>query len=133
MKQSFYSILSKAIATLILCLLTVAKAKADVSISSANFPDATFRNYVSANFDLDGNGQLSDEEIGKVKRMDVQQMGIKSLKGIEYFTAMTVLNCYGNEMTELDLSKNTKLRAADIVLSPQQADKFRCLKMSGPK
>ena len=38
-------------------------AWADVAVTALNFPDNTFRNYVSENFDTDSNGLLSDEEI----------------------------------------------------------------------
>ena len=34
---------------------------------------------------------------------------VKSLKGIEYFTALKTLFCYGNQIEELDLSRNTEL------------------------
>ena len=32
------------------------------------------------------------------------------MKGIEYFTALEYLYCYDNELTELDLRRNTKLK-----------------------
>ena len=41
--------------------------------------------------------------------MDVSEKDIKSLKGIEYFTALDSLDCSVNELTTLDVSKNTAL------------------------
>lgn len=38
-----------------------------------------------------------------------KSQGKDNLKGIEYFTALKELNCCFNRITELDLSKNTKL------------------------
>lgn len=35
---------------------------------------------------------------------------LTSLKGIEFFTELTKLSCWGNHITELDLSHNTKLK-----------------------
>ena len=35
---------------------------------------------------------------------------VKSLKGIEYLTEMTIFNCNYNKITKLDVSKNTKLQ-----------------------
>ncbi len=32
-----------------------------------------------------------------------------SLRGIEYFESLVILECYGNQLTALDLSKNTML------------------------
>lgn len=60
-------------------------------------------------FDSDGDGKLSDEEIEGVTYMYVYSNGISSLKEIEYFTALTELSCGSNQLTELDVSKNTAL------------------------
>ena len=73
------------------------------------FPDENFRNYVSSNFDKDGNGSLSQSELDAVTIIDCPYKRIESLKGVEYFTSVTFINCYGNKLTELDVSKNTAL------------------------
>lgn len=81
-----------------------------VKIDEKNFPDDIFREYVSEEFDLDGNGELSKNEIAKAERIHVRNNVIKSLKGIEYFTELTTLNCEHNyDIGSIDLSKNTKL------------------------
>lgn len=79
-------------------------------INEANFPDANFRSYISSAIDVNGDGWLSREEMMVVGRIDVHNSEIKSLKGIENFTELNWLTCYKNELTELDLSKNTKLQ-----------------------
>ncbi|MBQ8567643.1 MAG: fibronectin type III domain-containing protein, partial [Oscillospiraceae bacterium] len=81
----------------------------DININSTNFPDSTFRSYVSSNFDTDGNGYLSESERNAVTSINVSEKGISSLKGVEYFTKITYLNCSGNNLTTLDVSKNTVL------------------------
>ena len=66
-------------------------------------------------FDTDGDGVLSLEEAQAVTEINVdkwyQVVGtpIVSLAGIEYFTSLTYLTCYGNALTEIDVSKNTEL------------------------
>jgi len=50
--------------------------------------------------ELDISGEENDWEEGK---------GLTSLKGIEYFTSLTMLECYWNQLTSLDLSRNTAL------------------------
>ena len=65
-------------------------------INATNFPDSTFRNYVSSNFDMDGDGVLSAAEIADATNISVNSMGISSLKGIEYFTAVVELHCWDN-------------------------------------
>ena len=84
----------------------------DVAVINAeNFPDEQFRGYVSGNFDTDRNGILDSDEAAEVVRLDLDFYGahITSLKGIEYFTALTWLDAHGQELTELDLSRNTAL------------------------
>lgn len=81
-----------------------------ISINEATFPDANFRSYVSSTIDLNADGQLSPDEIAVVGRIDVPKLEIKSLKGIEFFTELNRLGCWHNELTALDLSKNTKLQ-----------------------
>ena len=92
-----------------------AQSASGVSISAENFPDKAFRNYVS-NFD-DGDGILSDTEISAVTAIKVNRKGIKSLKGIEYFTALTKLDCHENQITSLDLSSCTRLAYLDCCLN----------------
>ena len=72
------------------------------------FPDAAFRKYLlSQSYGMDG--VITNEEIATVTRIDVPRSKIKSLKGIEYFTALEMLDCGSNQLTDLDLSKNTSL------------------------
>ena len=80
-----------------------------VAVDTFNFPDKNFRDVVKT-FDTDDNNILSDTEIATVKEIECKRMGITSLKGIEYFTALEYLYCHDNELTELDLRRNTKLK-----------------------
>ena len=101
-------------AALLAALLPAAAQAEGVTIDETNFPDAAFREYVERVCDSDGNKVLSAEEIGKVESMMLVAgwttvSKITSLKGIEYFTALTKLYCYNNALTALDVSKNTAL------------------------
>ena len=79
-----------------------------IAIDKANFPDDNFREYL-LNQDYGQDGVLTETEIMFIDVMDVYDMDISSLQGIEYFTALTVLDCDDNELTTLDISKNTAL------------------------
>lgn len=98
-----------------MCLLAMLVAFAgpgwaNVEINETNFPDANFREYVSENFDtINKDGKLDDEEIAGATYIDVKSRDISSLKGIEHLIALTRLFCNANHLTELDVSKNTKL------------------------
>ncbi|MBR3434969.1 MAG: hypothetical protein IKG88_03665, partial [Bacteroidales bacterium] len=81
-----------------------------IAIDATNFPDENFRTYVSSNFDTDKDTYLSDDEIAAVTKIAVSGRNITDLKGIEYFTALTDLYCFNNQLTSLDVSKNTALR-----------------------
>ena len=79
-----------------------------VEINEENFPDENFRNWVLSQ-EYGKDGVLTDEEIAIIKIINVYGKGIKSLKGIEYLTAVSDLECVNNQLTELDVSKNTAL------------------------
>ena len=81
---------------------------AGIPINSTTFPDENFRNWVLAqNYGQDY--VLTESEIVGVTEIDVPEKNIASLKGIEYFTALRELNCNSNNLTSLDMSKNTVL------------------------
>lgn len=82
----------------------------DIEINTTNFPDENFRNWLFSQ-DYGKDGLLTEEEIASVTEINVSERGIQSLKGIEYFTALQGLSCASNQLTELDLSKNTALTA----------------------
>ena len=81
-----------------------------IAIDATNFPDEKFREYVSTYCDKDKDTYLSDEEIAAVTKINVNIKSISDLKGIEYFTALTQLECYRNQLTSLNVSKNTALK-----------------------
>jgi hypothetical protein len=79
-----------------------------VEINEKNFPDINFRNNISG-YDLNGDGRLSKMEISRVTRISLNERNIDKLDGIQYFTSLRNLECSRNNLTALDLSKNTKL------------------------
>ena len=92
------------------CSITVRDA---VKINTTHFPDVAFRDYVSNNLDTNGDGYLNNEEIAAVKTINVNNQDIYDLKGIEFFTALTTLNCRFTKMTAIDVSQNTALTDLD--------------------
>ncbi|MBO4677416.1 MAG: leucine-rich repeat domain-containing protein [Oscillospiraceae bacterium] len=85
-------------------------AEGGVEINAANFPDSTFRTYVSTNCDADGNGSLSATEIAAVTGIYANCIDLHDLTGVEYFTALEELYCGENYLTTLDVSHNTALK-----------------------
>ena len=87
---------------------------APVEINETNFTDETFRNYVSSNFDLSHNGKLEYKELISAAKINVNKMNIQSMKGVEYFTDLEQLRCKNNQISSINLSKNTLLNKLDI-------------------
>lgn len=85
------------------------KTTGTVKINKKHFPDAAFRAFVKKEFDKNKDGELSKAEIAKVKEMYPEYANIKSFKGLEYFTNLTLLSCSGNLNKTLDVSRNKKL------------------------
>ena len=109
---------------LLLCLLPAAAptvaAAGDVAINETNFPDANFRSFVKQ-YDNNSDGVLSQDEIVDITEINCDHNNIYdediiiTLKGIEFFSALTNLSCSGNQLTELDVSKNTALISLNCI------------------
>ena len=83
------------------------KTKEEIAINEENFPDKNFRSWLlSQSYGSDG--VLTEEEIAGVSKISVYN-DIHSLKGIEYFTALTHLDCSLNQLTSIDVSENIAL------------------------
>lgn len=80
-----------------------------IPIDSTHFPDDHFIAYVELRCDKDGDGTLSQAELDGVTELYVAYANIKDLTGIELFPYLEKLDCKNNNLTRLDVSKNTKL------------------------
>ena len=94
--------------TAMLCLFISIAAMADVAIDENNFPDVNFRAFVRG-YDSDKSGALSTSEFASITKINCSNKNISDLTGIEYFTSLQELLCHNNNLTSLNISKNTKL------------------------
>ena len=102
--------------------LLVPDPNESVFINPQNFPDENFRAFVRK-YDLDENGMLSETELS-IESMDCAGQNIGSLKGIEYFTKIYLLDCSDNVLETLNMSgmkdlmllwcSNNKLISLDV-------------------
>ena len=83
-----------------------------IFISEEYFEDDAFRAFLSQQYGTQYiNGHdvkddlLTPNEIASITELDVSGKGISSLDGIEHFTALSILDCTNNNLTELDLTK----------------------------
>ena len=80
-----------------------------IPIDSTHFPDDNFIAYVELDCDKDHDGTLSQDELNGVTELIIDHAYIKDLTGIELFPNLEKLDCKTNNLTRLDVSKNTKL------------------------
>ena len=88
------------------------EVETEIEIDGIHFPDAALREQVKR-YDTDRNGRLSEKEAESAVEIDVRGKGVKTLKGIEHLTGLEFLECSGNELTELDVSRNARLTVLD--------------------
>ncbi len=82
-------------------------------IQEVDIEDERFKSYVKENLDVNDDGIFSLDEAANLNSIDISALGITSLKGIENFTALEILNCSDNELTEIDLSSLKLLKNLD--------------------
>jgi Leucine-rich repeat (LRR) protein len=78
----------------------------------AYIPDAAFEKaLIDLKIDKDGlvNGRMEVEDTKGVTILELKSKNIKSLAGIEAFVDLKKLICSSNQLTTLDISKNTVL------------------------
>lgn len=96
----------------ILIVLTIISSLAEAQI--VNIPDANFKAYLLSNreinTDYDSQIQVS-EAAAFTGTIDLYNMGINDMTGIEFFVNLTTLKCGWNNISTLDISKNSKLKA----------------------
>ncbi|HQP97810.1 MAG TPA: FG-GAP-like repeat-containing protein [bacterium] len=76
-----------------------------------NFPDPNFRVAVEMFMSVPPGGEFTAAQVAAAATSTLTCMArqIKDLTGIQYFTGITNLRCNINQLTHLDLSKNTAL------------------------
>ena len=91
--------------TLVVLLSTLA-ARADVTINSTNFPDANFRSYLLSEYP---SGTITTAQLNARTELILENKGISDMTGVQYFTQLTKLSLYYNNLTSFDASPLTKL------------------------
>lgn len=86
-----------------------------VEINDENFPDENFRSFaagleetVAENGVADG--FFSESELALITSVSVRSMSVKDLAGIEFFTALEILDCSDNGLEHLNLNSNINLK-----------------------
>ena len=126
--------MKRRVLSLLLCLVfcislipvsTLADGDRYLEINEANFPDAEFRKWVIDNL-AGGKDYMTQAEVGSITKIVLYDLRISTLTGIERFPALSMLNCSNNDLTALDVSKNTALKGLNC-----NSNKLTTLDVSG--
>ena len=95
-----------AVAIIAIVVVSVMAPGSALAVNEDNFPDETFRAYVTDNVDKDKNGKLSQKEIDAVTSIDMSSDSdddakVADLTGIHHFRALRNLNMHGNHLQGL--------------------------------
>ncbi|MEW7289153.1 T9SS type A sorting domain-containing protein [Aquimarina sp. 2304DJ70-9] len=79
-------------------------------------PDFDFEGFLEVRGydDISGDGRVPTELIETITALNVSNIGIGDLTGIEDFRDLTSLSCTNNGLDNLDLSNNTNLESIDL-------------------
>ena len=114
--------------------------------TGANFPDSYFCTYVSDNFDTDGDGYFTQEELDNVYTIDVSSIdNTLNLEGIKFFGNVKTLKAVGRDLSgTFDFTGLQKLETVDFsqsriasyvnlqgIATLQQVNIKGCSKMKG--
>ena len=96
----------------------VSKLAPKIAIDEAHFPDPVFRQYILSQFDKDMDKTMTADDASSVWIIICRNLGIRDLTGIEFFPGLIYLDCGGNDLTELDLVMNAKLKTLIVSRNP---------------
>lgn len=84
-----------------------------IAIDKEHFPDATFRSYVSDNFD-NGDGVLTDAERNAATSIYLRTDDLTSIEGVKLFPNMERIDCWHSDLRNVDVRGLKKLTYLDL-------------------
>ncbi len=84
-----------------------------IEINDTNFPNSSFRTFI-AQFDTNGDGWLSDEEIAAVTSIEISNGSGYNYSGIQYFTELVSLTTNSGSYEGVSLSALKKLESLSV-------------------
>ncbi len=98
------------IAMLVCIALTLQAQPKHVYVPDVNFRKALITHAINYGIAQGTGDTIVVPNIATVDTLEITQKSIKNFQGIEEFTALQYLNCNGNELITLDVSKNVNLQ-----------------------
>ncbi|MBX4262757.1 Ig-like domain-containing protein [Clostridium estertheticum] len=94
--------------------LIVAMPITDKTDITSKFTDDNFKSIVYSKIGKIAPSPILEADVKDIKTLDLSSADARNLKGIEYFTSLTDLNCFNTGLTTIDVSKNTALTFLDL-------------------
>ncbi len=99
----------KTLTVSLLLLLAFTASAGNINIPDANFKQALVNNTI---INTNGDTEISESEAALFTgKINVSGKNILDLTGIEYFIKLTSLWCSSNQITDLNLNKNSAIRS----------------------
>ena len=95
------------------CELSIIQSKNDDDVDITAAFDPLFAQTLQKCGYIANANRITYREVRNITQINVSGGGLTSLQGIEFFSALTVLYCNMNQLTSLDVSKNTALTCLD--------------------
>ena len=77
--------------------------------SEEEWIDPDFAHVLETKGYITSSENVTPSDVADIVRLDIEDNSLSSLKGIEYFSKLEVLYCSDNQLTQLDVSKNSQL------------------------
>lgn len=85
------------------------RPQSSLLLNKENFPDFNFRSAICRLLPIAEGDSIPKKYLVQIKQLNLAELGISDLKGIEFFISLRELNCMGNNLTNIDVSKNQGL------------------------
>ncbi|MDE5612489.1 MAG: hypothetical protein K2I90_10785, partial [Odoribacter sp.] len=93
-------------------LIVVQEANKD-NIDITSYFDSKFAKVLQEKGYVKNATHITLGDVNEITEIYLHSQKLTSIQGIEYFTALTQLNCYNNSLTTLDVTQNTALTELD--------------------
>lgn len=111
-----------------------------VSAQTVNVPDTAFKTaLIKAGVDKNNDGEIQTDEAVNITELKLNYGKIVSLQGIEAFVSLKVLQCNYNKISSIDMSNNLMLEELHLIknevtrLDMSKNTRLKVLKCSGNK
>lgn len=122
-KKTRFYLIESSIALIVITIIAIYTIPYFIEAQSINtptfFPDPHFRKIVEQEMGVEPGGKFTRHDAAQKEiYMGVKDTNVESVKGVEWLKNLREFNCADNQVTEVNLQANTKLRMISITSAP---------------